>query len=139
MDRALAEAARVLKPGGIVYVLEPIAEGAAHDLLAPIDDETFVRAKAEEALARAAQAPQLERIAREEYLGSWKVASADALLEEMLRIDESRRAAVETAEAAIRRDFEAAADEALPDGGFRFWLPYRVTVFRRTPGPAAGA
>src|SRR5262245_29132691 len=35
LDTALAEAARVLRPGGLVYVQEPVAEGAYFELLRP--------------------------------------------------------------------------------------------------------
>jgi len=136
MDKGLAEAARVLKPGAPLYVLEPIAEGRLHDLLAPVDDETFVRAKAEEALQRAAEMPCWERLAREEYLGAWKVTGLEGLLAEMLRIDPSRRAALEAAEDAIRRDFDAVVDERPETGGCLFWLPYRVTVLARRKAAA---
>jgi SAM-dependent methyltransferase len=136
MDAGLAEAARVLKPGAPLYVLEPIAEGALHDLLAPVDDETFVRAKAEEALQRAAALPDWELLARGEYLGAWKVAGVDSLLVELLRIDPARRDALEAAEDAIRRDFDAVVDERPETGGCLFWLPYRFTVLRRRKAAA---
>lgn len=131
MDRALEEAARVLRPGGLLYVLEPLAEGACHEALAPIDDETFVRAKAEEALQKAAAGPAYEPESREEYLGSWKVAGYEAMKEEMIRIDPARKAAFEAGGDAIRADFLAAVDDTLEDGSLRFWLPYRATVLRR--------
>ena len=53
MDRqvaALAEAARVLRAGGEVLVIEPVAAGSFFELLAPLDDETRVRAAAQAAL-----------------------------------------------------------------------------------------
>jgi len=51
---ALAEAARVLRPGGLLYVQEPLAEGDYFELMRPIEDETEVRARAYEALQAAA-------------------------------------------------------------------------------------
>jgi len=49
---AMKEAIRVLRQGGHIYISEPIAEGSHFELLQPIDDETFVRAKAYEVINR---------------------------------------------------------------------------------------
>jgi len=43
-DTAMAEAARVLKKGGQVYVCEPLAEGPHFEMMQPVHDETDVRA-----------------------------------------------------------------------------------------------
>jgi len=51
MGAALAEARRLLKPGGVLCVAEPLAEGPAHYVMAPYHDETEVRANATLALA----------------------------------------------------------------------------------------
>ncbi len=50
MDKALAEAARALVPGGVLFVSEPLAEGDFFQLVRSVDDETDVRAKAYAAL-----------------------------------------------------------------------------------------
>src|SRR3954463_12998872 len=55
LEAALAEAARVLRPGGLLYVQEPLAEGPYFELLRPVDDETAVRAAAHAAIGRAAR------------------------------------------------------------------------------------
>ena len=54
MAGALAEAARVVKPAGTVYVGEPIASGRGFELHAPIDDETSVRSCAYDAIRNTA-------------------------------------------------------------------------------------
>ncbi|WP_157218005.1 class I SAM-dependent methyltransferase [Flavisphingomonas formosensis] len=51
MGAALAEAKRLLKPGGSLCVAEPLAEGPAQYVMAPYHDETEVRANATQALA----------------------------------------------------------------------------------------
>jgi hypothetical protein len=53
MDHAIAEAARVLKPGGDLYVMEPVAEGAYFEATRLINDEREVRNKARAAVAEA--------------------------------------------------------------------------------------
>lgn len=53
MDAALAEVARVVKPGGWFYVSEPIYGGALNQIVRLYNDEGTVRAAAQAALNRA--------------------------------------------------------------------------------------
>ena len=66
LDAALREARRVLRPGGVVYVAEPLAEGEFFELTSLVEDEREVRAAAQHALARASLAG-LERAVAREY------------------------------------------------------------------------
>jgi len=47
---AFAEAARVLKAGGQLYIMEPVAQGSSQYVMALFHDETAVRANAQQAL-----------------------------------------------------------------------------------------
>jgi ubiquinone/menaquinone biosynthesis C-methylase UbiE len=53
MDQALAEAARVLRPGGHLYVSEPVYGGAFNDVIKTFNDEGVARAAAQAAVDRA--------------------------------------------------------------------------------------
>jgi ubiquinone/menaquinone biosynthesis C-methylase UbiE len=44
------ETARVLKPGGRLYIMEPLAQGSSHYVMELFHDETSVRANAQKAL-----------------------------------------------------------------------------------------
>lgn len=55
LDAALAEARRVLRPSGRLYVAEPVAEGPHQYVIELFHDETSVRKAAADALARSAQ------------------------------------------------------------------------------------
>jgi ubiquinone/menaquinone biosynthesis C-methylase UbiE len=55
MDAALLEAARILKPFGILYISEPMAAGSFYEAMKPIHDESEVRVKALEAIRRAVE------------------------------------------------------------------------------------
>ncbi len=53
MDRALVELARVLVPGGWLYVSEPVYAGPLNELIRVFNDEGEVRAEAQRAIDRA--------------------------------------------------------------------------------------
>lgn len=53
MDRALAEVLRVLRPGGWLYVSEPVYAGELNELVRLFNDEGAVRAAAQASLDRA--------------------------------------------------------------------------------------
>jgi SAM-dependent methyltransferase len=50
MDRAIAEAARVLRANGDLYVMEPVAEGAYFEATRLVNDERAVRIQARDAI-----------------------------------------------------------------------------------------
>lgn len=64
MDRALIEIRRVLRPGGLAYLSEPVYLGAFNEILRLFNDEKTVREAAFEAIRRAVDA-QLLTLERE--------------------------------------------------------------------------
>ncbi len=54
MNTAIAEAARVLAPGGALYVMEPVAEGPYFEAMRPVNDEREARGHALAAVRSAA-------------------------------------------------------------------------------------
>ena len=127
---ALAEAARVLKPGGLLYVLEPLAAGAYFELVRPVEDETEVRAKAYEAVQGAAADGRLEQERELCYEAPLKHRSFADFTAGLIAVDARRRPRVEAAEAALRASFESAAEQR--DGAFWFYQPCRLNLLRRT-------
>jgi SAM-dependent methyltransferase len=129
LDTALAEAARVLRPGGIVYVQEPVAEGPYFDVLRLVDDETEVRAAAHAAIGRAAGHGL--RHEREERFDA-EVVHPDfaSFRDRVVLADAARAEAFAGIEDDLRARFEASA-ERTEDGAYRFRHPMRVDVLRR--------
>ena len=130
LDTALAEAARVLRPGGLVYVQEPVAAGAYFELVRAVDDETEVRAAAHAAIGRAVE----HGLAHERTIEfDSDVVHPDfaSFRDRVVLADAQRTAAFERLGDQLRARFEATA-ERTDDGGFRFRQPMRVDVLRRT-------
>jgi SAM-dependent methyltransferase len=128
LDTALAEAARVLRPGGLLYVQEPIAEGSYFELLRPIDDETAVRAAAHAAIGRAERHGLRHE---EEVRFENAVVHPDfaSFRDRVVLADEARAEVFAGREAELRERFERAAERH--EDGFRFQQPMRVDVLRR--------
>jgi len=62
MDEAMSEIRRVLKPGGLAYISEPVFAGSFNEVIRLFHDESTVRLAAFEAVARAVDAAKLELV-----------------------------------------------------------------------------
>jgi 2-polyprenyl-3-methyl-5-hydroxy-6-metoxy-1,4-benzoquinol methylase len=128
MASALAEAKRVVKPAGTVYVAEPIASGSGFELHAPVDDETSVRTAAYDAIRNAA-AHGLTQVQEVFYDTVYHYENFAAFKDDMIRIDPTRRAPFEAVEDDLRSAFgRLGVPEA---AGLRFDQPMRVNVLVR--------
>jgi ubiquinone/menaquinone biosynthesis C-methylase UbiE len=128
LDAALAEAARVLVGGGILFVLEPIAAGPYFELTRLVEDETLVRAKAYEALGGAA-VHGLVPTGEETYRNPLAFKDFESFEARMIAVDPARAGVVAEHRASLHAAFERSA-EATPDG-FRFYQPTRINLFRK--------
>ena len=127
-DTALDEALRVLKPGGIAYIAEPLAEGPHFDLMQPVHDETRVRAKAYEAIGRA---PGRGFETGEEmlYVHPATHESFEAFCEQMARINPDRADDVDARKADLKAAFARLGTKT--GDGFAFDQPMRVNILKK--------
>jgi ubiquinone/menaquinone biosynthesis C-methylase UbiE len=128
-DMALTEAARVLETGGHLLVVEPLAEGPLFELMRPVDDETEVRAAAYAALRRAAKGPTFEEVSEYSFATDYCYANFEAFKNAVLQVDESRRAAFDSHETQLRKDFERTARRT--NDGYGFTHPKRLNLLKR--------
>lgn len=127
MDAALAEAARVLRPDGVLYVQEPLAEGSFFELMAMVEDETRVRGAAQEALRRALEGDFVE-LDRRDVLLSVRHDDFEAFRDRMLTVEPARATAFDEHQAALHASFARLARGA--EGGHEFDQPFRINLFR---------
>ena len=124
---ALREAARILVPGGTLVVVEPLAEGSFFDALRPIEDETAVRAAAQEAIAAALAGGaflcrQDVTLARRESF-----ADLDAFLARVGAVDPAREATIRARRPIVEAAFRGAAEREA-DGRYALVQPLRIHV-----------
>ena len=120
--KAIAEAARALKPEGLLCVIEPLAEGPNFETNRIIEDETGVR---EAAFA----GPNFESDHEFSYLTEIRYADFESFRDGMIAADERRRDVVTAHESELRATFEANAEPR--DGKFTLDQPIRLNLMMR--------
>jgi hypothetical protein len=129
LTRALAEAHRVLRPGGAVYVAEPLPEGNYFELTSLVEDELEVRAAAQEALADAGVAG-LERTITAEYELRTRIADLAAFRARTLSADPDRAETFEARRSEIAEAFDRLGEPGDTPGERWFVQPMRADVLR---------
>lgn len=126
MDLALKEAARVLKPGGSLAIIEPGMAGSHFAVMRPFHDETIVRNAAQAALARTA-AKLFKTASQHEYHMTAKYLDFEAMVTRVTGQTFNRvsRSAVETSE--VRALFEQGRTEA---GDYIFQQEMLVNLYQ---------
>ena len=107
---ALREAGRVVRAGAPVVVVEPLAHGTYFDVLRLIDDETAVRAAAQDALRRAVDDGAFGCIRDETFERVSRFKGLQDFFDRTAAVDPERSAAIEAHRAAIAAVFERLAE-----------------------------
>jgi ubiquinone/menaquinone biosynthesis C-methylase UbiE len=124
---ALVDARRVLRPAGVVYVAEPLAEGDYFELVSIVDDETEVRAAAQRALARAPRAG-LTRTQTLEYEVGAISTGIERLRRRIVAVDPDRAAVFDARQPELAEAFARLGVQR--EGGRWFTQPMRADVLR---------
>jgi ubiquinone/menaquinone biosynthesis C-methylase UbiE len=130
MQAALGEAARVVRPNGVVIIVEPLPTGNFFSALQLIEDETVVRLAAQRAIETATLSGVLRRAATLNYIRREVFQTVDGFLDRIVAVDPSRREIVEKDEAAIRAAVLTAAEHN-SEGSLVFDQPIKADVLER--------
>lgn len=129
MDQALAEVARVLRPGGLAWISEPVYAGELNQVMRLFHDEKEVREAAFAAVCGAVERGVLALERQLFFQTRSHFADFDAFDQRMIQVTHSDHRLSPALYAQVRQQFEA---HLTPEGA-TFFNPQRVDLLRK-PG-----
>jgi len=127
MDMAMQEIQRVLKPGGLVYISEPIFAGAFNDILRLFHDESLVREAAFNSIRKAVDEGLFE-LAEEVFFNSpMQFENFEDFENKILKATHTQHNLSDDVYALVKQRFA----EHVDDDGARFLMPIRVDLLRK--------
>jgi ubiquinone/menaquinone biosynthesis C-methylase UbiE len=128
MGQALEEIARVLKPGGLAYISEPVFRGALNEITRLYNDEERVRQAAFEAVRRAVAEGRLELQEQLFFNAPGHYRDFEHFEKRMLKVTHTKHRIDQALYERIREAFM----QHMTEDGAHFLKPSRVDLLRKT-------
>ena len=127
LDPALLEIRRVLRPGGYLYVSEPVFAGEFNDVVKLFHDEGEVRAAAYAAIQRAIERGVFVPVLEKEFMAPLFFRSYDDFVERIVKATHSEHVLTEELARVVRSRFES----HMTPSGANFIRPMRINLLRK--------
>lgn len=127
MDQALSEVHRVLKPGGLAYISEPVYAGDFNDILRMFHDEKAVREAAFAAEQKAVSDRKLSLVKQTFFMQPMHFDDFAQYEARILKVTHTDHVLSPELLDAVRKKFE----QHMTDEGVTFHMPIRVDLLSR--------
>jgi len=127
METAMHEIARVLKPGGMAYISEPVFAGDFNEVLRLFHDEEKVRKAAFETVKAAVEKNIFELVEQTFFNAPMKFQDFDEFENNVIKVTHSNHKLDNELHTLVKQKFE----QHLSDDGANFKMPIRVDLLRK--------
>ena len=127
MNQALAEVHRVLKPGGLAYISEPIYAGGFNEILRLFHDEKQVREAAFSAIEQAASSELMTLVTQKFFKTPMHFDDFMQFEEKIINVTHTHHALLPELYNAVHTKFE----QHMTVKGVDFFMPIRVDLLRK--------
>ena len=127
MADALSEVERVLKPGGIAYISEPVFKGDFNEVLRLFHDEELVRAAAHKAIKQAVASKSLSLLEEVNFNSPMSFKNFEDFENKIIKVTHTQHALSSQLQQKVEHQFAL----NMGSDGAQFLMPIRVDVLQK--------